>query len=861
MLAHTHLQRSRTNYKLRKKLPQTMQNRCQDSSTNNMSIIKTITSLNLSTKIAIATLLLSFLAILAPNTAHAALPNFIVNNRGGIPTAMTTGPGGGGAHPGVENIVDCNFNYAQYQWVSQTPDSALRTLNVPYGTTDVILKYNVLAAVCNNNIEANGNIIAKDKDRTKYNVVSASAHLAGDTSKTFGIAGLVGTGPEVTHTSCYSSPNCRYFKESRNGWPVHQPFFVSGLGGLGVGDHTITVKIQNRTITKGLGNTWACVKLLPANPPTWPHGEIQDADSLTDSRCGTFDVQFDIIIHVDPPEDLRPKGEPETTCSGIRVFNAQDDNVPNRAVQFDIYRDPVSAGFVVGDTADATTNDKFVNMRGVVPPGTKLLIGFYNYNYLNVNDNSGLKVHWVTHTWSPDPNCPPPYNITATPTVSMLPDDENPTSFTPTVEFTANFPWGTKYKLADVDLTCNFYILKADGTKPLDEDDDKPNTVFDAPTHKNSCTKAGGFTPLASYNLKAGDQVCIRYTANPGSGNIELPSGAQISPDPALPLTTYCKPVTNKPYVSVFGGDVIAGGGFGTASCTQDTTAFIKGSLRSAGIGSGVQLAAMALNTSIFNTKSMQTATTDSLWFANTGAGIPGKFGTVPCTHDYLSEAPAVSTPALRGTIPAATITALTNGKHTVDTTTPPLAVTTLDEALTIGVGRKLELYVKGDLYIKKNISLAAGATSRGDLPFFKIVVKGNIYIHKDVDQLDGIFVAQPAGANRGVIYTCADNAGAIGLSSLFAECGKQLTVNGAFIAKRVQLMRTLGSLRDAGAAQSPYAGSNNCSSSAGTVARPICSGEVFKYSPQTFLGINEVSSGSDGGDENSFITTLPPIL
>ena len=97
-----------------------------------------------------------------------------------------------------------------------------------------------------------------------------------------------------------------------------------------------------------------------------------------------------------------------------------------------------------------------------------------------------------------------------------------------------------------------------------------------------------------------------------------------------------------------------------------------------------------------------------------------------------------------------------------------------------------------------------------------------------------------PAPSTDGYINTCRDTVGfAPGLS-----CGTKLTVNGSFIAQRIVLQRTKGSLR-----------------AATTVNEPAISGniaEVFQMSPQFYIGqpvFKEKSSPYDS------IKGLPPVL
>lgn len=795
-------------------------------------------------------------AAFSPVKAHAInnnefwIPTFITNNQqaNSLRTCDRPNPPAG-THP--------QWNYAQFRWIS--PAGAYKTtsttpsLDVNYGQPSVALAVNYLSSICNANIDGpydnidpyfHGGIQVKDKKITRFTNVAGTASSSMNGQPFGTLSGIDGEFTDVLYADGYAN-NWRYMTES-DAKPFHRDFTLSGIGGLSVGLHTIEVKTDVRVVHKWIDNRFVCVDYQTP-------GDTGDASSLNDPKCLKGPTTMTIVLNVLPPEDKSPTGSPTVTCSGVDLSGVEDPNVPDRDLPFDVYYANPPGGFITTGTASGGSNSASIPLRNVVPPGTALSIGVYNYNYANVNDNS--KAHWIGVTWSPDPNCPPPYSINPTPTLGLSPDSESPTSFNPSVDFTASFPWGTNYDLSNVDIKCKFYILKADGTKPLSEDDDHADVDFNSGNgYKQSCSKSGGFTSLGTYNLRAGDQVCVDYSVDPGSGNIELPSKAMITPGGAKTGTS-CKPIVNRPYVSVFGGDVVAGG----SVCSSGIPAAgsdIKGS-RNGDLGSGVQFAAMALGTAnAFNTHSMVASQSNSLWFANSTATLGGFTGGVPCVPDYAADGAAIAPDVAAGTLDLGT--AALNGKHKIITSA---TLTTIDTS-EVKKSQKTELYVKGDVYIKGKVTFESGATTRAEIPYFKLVVEGNIYIDKSVTELNGIYVAQAlSGGARGKIYTCTDAAGAaVADSALYTSCNKQLVVNGAFIARFVQLQRSLGSVRNADRSHTPYS-SSSCDSSAGnTSGWKGCAGEIFNLSPQTYLGTNEVGGGGPG-DQNNFITTLPPIL
>src|SRR5690606_24660439 len=112
--------------------------------------------------------------------------------------------------------------------------------------------------------------------------------------------------------------------------------------------------------------------------------------------------------------------------------------------------------------------------------------------------------------------------------------------------------------------------------------------------------------------------------------------------------------------------------------------------------------------------------------------------------------------------------------------------------------------------------------TAYETIPYITVIARGNIYIQSDVNNLSGLFIAQPLpDGSKGEIYTCAN--GKTVPANKFAACsgrnadanallnaicnggnnattrtltGTPLTVYGSFIARRVSFDRTNGSLR-----------------------------------------------------------------
>ena len=144
--------------------------------------------------------------------------------------------------------------------------------------------------------------------------------------------------------------------------------------------------------------------------------------------------------------------------------------------------------------------------------------------------------------------------------------------------------------------------------------------------------------------------------------------------------------------------------------------------------------------------------------------------------------------------------------------------------------------WYNGDLNIVSNIKFAGALTgwaSREDVPAFYLVVNGNINIAPWVTQLDGVYIAQ-----GGTINTCA---GAV------RDCGNQLVVNGSFMAKKVLLNRTKGTVRSGDINESRTSGK---------------SAEVFNFSPEQLFGNKPKIEGPfETIQPYDSIVGLPPIL
>ncbi|HSX30226.1 MAG TPA: hypothetical protein VLE73_06745 [Candidatus Saccharimonadales bacterium] len=307
-----------------------------------------------------------------------------------------------------------------------------------------------------------------------------------------------------------------------------------------------------------------------------------------------------------------------------------------------------------------------------------------------------------------------------------------------------------------------------------------------------------------------------------------------------------CVQVGAKPYFRAYKGDVSAGNGFPTTCTTSNSSIVAWNKENPSFSGAGTQYAAYAMNrvhdfaTAYGNTAGAVPGT--SLAFANTtavGASIfGGLFGSLPCVPDYYARRTLTTTQPL----PSGNLPSLPNGLRSF-TATGPITVHG-----NVTPGQQSVIYVDGDVLIDGDITYA-GSWNINNMPLLQLVVRGNIYISENVTQLDGIYIAQPSTATNGIIFTCA-NPGLPGIPVattdplVFSRCRNTLTINGSFIARQVQLLRTRGTLSQSSSLEAP---------AGGNIA------EVFNYSPATW--IQQPPVPSDMMEGYDAITSLPPVL
>lgn len=375
-----------------------------------------------------------------------------------------------------------------------------------------------------------------------------------------------------------------------------------------------------------------------------------------------------------------------------------------------------------------------------------------------------------------------------------------------------------------------------------------------------------------------------------------------------------------QPYLKSYGGDVMTGAWFSNGTnCSTDSTSnyqdpnFANGGFaadaraggiltysKTAGTSSGgdsSQYAAFSIGEvdgrragDGFYSAGAQAAaggagstSVKALTIANTNGLLPfggeaeGSIRQSNCIADYYSKKPA-------GTAAAGDLTSVIargSGDYAAAGGGSSFTLTSgaVGQTYTIPAGKRITIYVNGNAYISGNIVYDPAATV-DNIPKFALIVKGSIYIDPGVTRLDGMYVAQPAGttaaavaADDGIIWTChptspASAPGTVDPTSL-AGCTLPLAVNGALIAKQVNLVRVGGGGGSGTSDISTTA--NTAEDNLGTVgtcnASPYTNchlSEVVNYSPAMIMGgsfFGSSTTSTTGGLPIDSIISLPPVF
>jgi hypothetical protein len=345
-----------------------------------------------------------------------------------------------------------------------------------------------------------------------------------------------------------------------------------------------------------------------------------------------------------------------------------------------------------------------------------------------------------------------------------------------------------------------------------------------------------------------------------------------------------------KPYLKVYTGDVFVGGGFEqngqclnnnnitdnyhaavfSGSSPTDNSkyqggilAFNKRDNSNRPVGSTADFGVMALGLIENNTASEHGFTSgivasspNGLSFANSSntGYFEGEYPQQHCIPDYFGTKqnnPAAWPGDVDKNTPSKQYKATAGGS--------PLVLS--EDAIKLQARQRITLFVEGNLFIKKDITYN-DKYKAFEIPQFTLVVRGNILIDKNVQTLDGWYIAQPNAnnyADSGEIWTChANSNGHPTAKWLYDNCRNEtLRVNGAFTAKQINLTRLKGELADAKYNEQPtvYDSDCDCNNVNPNVA------EAFVYTPETVLSGANFNETSTTSFTIKSLVSLPPVF
>lgn len=735
------------------------------------------------------------------------------------------------------------FARALGAWVSDADDSSNEPLAFSVGQSQnsLTLKFNVLAHNCTSNMSPqnlSGNLVDKNTYTTRYNFVSATASSG---SSTFSIGGLSGNHNDVDWTNTTGAQEYFYAKLSPNGDPVNRNFNVSGLSTLPSGTHTVTVRITIRAVneykpgvSQPTGAQYVCV-----NPSD---GTRASVDGLTGSNCGTTSITVPIVIKV---ENEAPQATINVNCSRVQV-TASSPNGSLLDVRLIVDGEDQTIGFISGMTSGSTRDIDISRWRDV--GGHSFTVRVFDRStglrFTPTARNTGNCITPSCGVVSFSPSAPQPgedFDLTMTVNISNYGDLGDP------------FSYRMLFRVEDENGND---MLAAPNPRTTSISQATPGTTSVSSTYDNlQLQSIGQYTVIYRMQYGATNALGLLFPISSSSG----------CGDDSLSIF-------NKPYVKYYGNDVTAGGTFAngeTCDSTQvDQDASIltlEGASRNGtATASSVETAALALGRvdQFYSAGRRQSSSTTQpmprgpidLIFGNfttpatriqSFSADPGDSGIWRCVPDFFSEHPGVDSTASNYSF--------SGGSNNIFLR-PSSGTVAIGSGSTINISGNVNIYVEGDVLLLSNIVLN-NFSSLNNVPNFRLVVKGNIYISggvqgiADVTRLDGIYVAQPEDSgDKGIIYTCSDITRSDFLpnsNSIHNVCNSKLTVNGAFIARQVKFLRTNGSLNQSSVNEGPGGPS----------------AEEFNFLPEFYLRRPSGNSGQIVSPNYDYIISLPPVL
>lgn len=475
---------------------------------------------------------------------------------------------------------------------------------------------------------------------------------------------------------------------------------------------------------------------------------------------------------------------------------------------------------------------------------------------------------------------------------SLTPDRESPNTASATARVAVDFsvPYTNRgrsdvrqsSRVNNYDFATRYRIRRANGSYGPYTTSTYRRTIT-APNNQKitqgSTSQAITMSVNVPGNLRVGDTVCFSVTAgspergvmNVG-GSILSGTGTQASGESCAP------PVVNWPYFKIFGNDVVSGGSFG--SCLVGGGRINAHTRGQAGVGSSTQYAAFAVGAITgFSSASLKPLSADvpvpptGLTFANLSAG-GGQYSAndgSTCLPDYFANeqfsnaTPLSGSNAARSSAVVSQLGSANADPRTLEWFNAGSSLTLSNSGdIPVAQGSRKVIYIDGRLNINSDIVFESNWTSRDDIPFVMIVAR-EINIAPGVEQIDGVYVAQPGPGLNGTIRTCSTTG-----SATFNSCQNPLVVNGSLLAANVQFNRTRGSLRDASLNEgrsgiNPVNIGGNCSwtqspTSDGTVGGDTCAAEIINFAPEVYMALTQLLTPEENFRYDSY-TTLPPNL
>lgn len=717
------------------------------------------------------------------------------------------------------------------QWISPAGDPTTTTITVPYGSTaPITLEYHWAAAVC----FSNSSVTA-----AHLRVNGASSVISGVPSGT--VNGIVGSVLNLDF-----NPNYRTVGAFRT---ASATFTWTPPAGL-TSDVEVDITLDTSSINRFASGAVGCIIGFPTPP----------ANEFDFGHCPNDHPAFPIFIHVDNPPPERLITSPAGNCNIIEGWTYDTSNV------FSQLRVELRVDAAFKPTPDAVT---IANLPNPPPPPPGYVGPLHGFRFdissytagLTGTRNFYLVVRGVNSAQVPDgiddfgsvitvgPCVEPTCATLLTAPISPEPGD----NFTATIGFNWSGP-SRSYSITPGALPAGI------------------SYVPPAPTTRSGNTTTRQTLTYTAVGANAGTYT-LTWRAVVGSTTLNCVGDLVIAA---------------KPYVKVYGNDVAVGGKFAdntVSTCSAGPSipgSSIYGFTKRVGGGGGStnyggassQFGAFSLgqNDQFFTAGSHNGVTAANSPLPPTGltfgnaisnalvSDYGGSYGQSRCIPDYYGA----------GHNPDGT-NKIGKGFFGPNNSCIGAAGCFFGLGGLLGKNIQAAFFVDGDLKIAGNViydGSGVGPASNGwaapnQIQAAYIVVRGDIYIDKNVSQMDGIYIAQKkADGTGGNIYTCTNATlvpaapSLIPINQLYDQCRTKLTVSGAFISNVVHYQRSNGTVGKSIGGSAP---ANEDPGSANIA-------EVFNFSQEMYLAptpavFNEAfgQTGSTGAYDS--IISLPPIL